>query len=71
MWKNNHTSLYKEVAGTFFLKWEQKRLCELRKPSESQIKSCRTYLTKVKIPKPPLTHLHEEIVVSYVSFSPI
>lgn len=37
MWKKNHTSLYKEVAGTFSLKQKQKRrLCELRKLFESQ-----------------------------------
>lgn len=23
MWKKNHTSLYKEVAGTFSLQWEK------------------------------------------------
>lgn len=39
MWKKNHTSLYKEVAGTFLLEQEQKRrLCELRKLVESQTK---------------------------------
>lgn len=51
MWKKNNTSLCKEGPGTFSLKQEEeRRLCELRKLFEFQIKNYRTYLTKVRYP---------------------